>query len=242
VEGIWVAIIAAAAALLGSATTAVISMRSERQRREIEQLREDARYEREDRAAIEMKVNQERDGDAAVGRDVAEQFFQVREHVQDYHAANDGVFDDFFKGEWDSSRERQLRLKIGLIRDSEARSRLVAVLDALLDFQPLAPFSGVLDTQRFVEDTLALGGEHALAVARGQKPERTHLQQFDVLKLNLGLWDDFLEQQAQVRARRERDRLVKEEEAERLRYRQEEAEFDALMDIKSEIEDELDSD
>ncbi|TFB83602.1 hypothetical protein E3O44_17150 [Cryobacterium algoricola] len=234
----WMPIITASIAivgtLLGASLSGLLLARTERQRRDAEAIREAARAQREDEATEESKETEAREADAVIGTEIAALFFESRRHVLQFGEGGESEFNAYFDRKWDTELQEQIRMKVGRVRDNEARSRLIAIVDSLLDYQPLAPFSGSISTRRFVDDAFLLGAELALAISRGQQPESGHAQQFDSLKQTLSTWDAFLERQAQERAQRERERLAREEAEERRQYRLEEADFDMRVDLEAE--------
>ncbi|RKW69729.1 hypothetical protein [Galactobacter caseinivorans] len=237
----WTTIITAgmttSAALLGVLLTGILTAGSERLRRKADDEREEKRILREDEAAKAREETQAREADAAIGTEIAELFLQGRRYVERFGEDGDTDFDGYFDRKWDNELEEQLRMTAWRVRDDEARSRLVAVMDALLDYQPLAPRSGSDSTGRFVEQSMLLGAELAFAVSREQQPEAVQAQRFDVLRQTLKHWDEYLERQ---RAQRERDRLAREEE-EIHRYKQEDSELDVMVDLATDLQEEGDA-
>lgn len=228
-ESIITACIAIAGTLLGTLLTGLLSMWSERQRRAEEAEREKARDRREREIADESEQSRVREADAAIATEIAELFFEVRRVAKQLEQDVEAEFPSAFDTIWDSNYDEQLRMKIGHVRDNQARSRLTIIMEALLDFEPLTAFSGSVNAERFVGDAVLLGAELALALSRGQQPEGPHSQRYMKLSETMERWDAFLDRQQHERA--ERERLRRE-------FKQEEHATEAMLDIATEIADE----
>lgn len=237
----WMPIITASIAiigtLLGTLLTGLLSARSERQRRAEEDKREIARVGREHKIAIESEKAEIRETDAAIATEIAALFFEVRRIVKQLEQDRETDFPCAFDDMWESKFDEQLRMKVGHVKDNDARNRLNAVMEALLDFEPLAAFSGSVNTERFVDDAVLLGAELALALSRGQQPEGSQAQRSTKLGETLNRWDAFLDHQQQERAELERRRLEREKE-ERREFKREELATDAMLDLAVEFPDE----
>lgn len=201
------AILAIAGTLLGVMVTSLTTAANERKKREAEDKRELNRNQREDAAEKRLASAKEREADAAAAEMVASLLHDGRNFVTSFDRNEDGIFTEYFEGKLDGEFVKKLRMLIGSIRDEEARKRLVTVMDALLDFLPLTAFSGSESEERFLSDSLILGAELAMAIARGQKPEAKFITEHEALRKHVDAWDKFLDEQADKRSKVERARL-----------------------------------
>lgn len=212
--------------LAGVWVNGLITSASERRKSAAEQARFETANEREDAAAELKGKAQAKLAEASVAREIVEHFTEALTEVRMFPNGDVANFDTQFGKRWDEHFELELRQSVGSLLDGEGRMRLVAIMDALGDFQPLAPFSGACETRRFVDDTLTLGIELALAFARGQIADDKQSQRFDSLNQSLSDWDRFLEQNRKTSERRERELLEREAKEDRL----DEMRYDAILD------------
>lgn len=219
---IVVAGIAALSVSLGAVVNGWMSGRADDRNRAAEQRRheDDAKREeiRQQREADEVEQAREKDlreQESSRGAELEEALRSGLRDVYDFSEPDAESFSTYFESKWRTRLTLVFRPLVGRIRDENARGRLLRVADALDDFDGIAEQAYGTPPRHFVEQTMLLGMDLAVALVREQEPDAATLARYKTLTDWMDGLEAHREFQREMRAEQRREQIIAERQKRR---------------------------
>lgn len=216
---IVVAVIAALSVSLGAVVNGLMSGRSDERNRAAEQRRYEDAAERErvlqQRDADEAEQARERElreQESSRGAELEEALRRGLRDVYDFSEPDSESFSTYFESKWRTRLSLAVLPLIGRIRNEDARGRLRTVAEALDDFDGVAEQAYDTPPRRFVEQTMLLGLDLALALVREQEPDAATLTHYRKLVSWMNALEAHRGFQQEMRAEQRREQYLAEKQ------------------------------
>lgn len=188
---------------------------------------ERVRIAREDSTAQVSRAEKRAADVAVLAGQVAETFVQTLSEVGVFQEVDDDGFRKWFDQEWRRGSKVTLRRAVGRVVDDSARGALTEVLEILDSQAEFMAWNGTRASREYVEKTLTLGLDIAMALERGQDYDDSVDEELDLMQRRIEDW--------RLHVRREEE--AKWEELRR-EFKIEELRHEAMMDAAREAEEE----
>lgn len=171
--------------------------RTEAARLAAEERSEQTRLQRED-----ASTEREREQSAAVAASVladsiASRFAGELRTVREFEEIPEEGFVEWYDAQWKTHSGIQFRQEIGRVLDTDARNRLLEVVDCVDEYEELGLWD-FREPQPKVDELLTLGFDVASTLARRQEPDAMLSKRVDAMRKTMRDWSAYQREERKI--------------------------------------------